>query len=200
MMVYCIGLTGNIASGKSTVAGYFAKLGVDVINADAIAKKLTEREQPAFHDIISHFGTSILMSTGELNRRQLRKLIFNDSNERLWLEKCLHPLIQNQIEHEVSTIKTPYCLIEIPLLIDKKKYPYLNRVLLVKADPEQQIKRFMTRDNSSREDALAILATQSDINKHIALADDILVNTGSLATLESNVVDLNDKYLQYAML
>ena len=197
--MYCIGLTGNIASGKSTVAGYFSKLGVTVINADDIAKKLTASKQPAFHEIISHFGQSVLTTTGELDRRHLRQLIFNNSNERLWLEKLLHPLIRNQIEHEIGKITTPYCLIEIPLLTDRFNYPYLNRVLLVQAEPEQQIARFMSRDKGSREDAIAILATQADKNTQLKLADDILINTDSLAELQAGVVVLHNKYMQHAL-
>ncbi len=198
-MVYCIGLTGNIACGKSTAANYFAKLGVSVINADEIAKELTACNQPAFHDIITHFGDSILTASGEINRRYLRQLVFSDVEERLWLERLLHPLIRNHIEHRIGNVKTPYCLIEIPLLYDKSNYPYLNRILLIDADLEQQIARFMTRDKDSRETALAILATQANATERHPLADDILKNTGSLADLQNNVAALHEKYLQYAL-
>ena len=199
IIVYCVGLTGNLASGKSTVASYFAKLGVDVINADDIAKKLTTSKQHAYYQIISHFGDSVLTATGELNRQYLRQLIFSNSQERLWLEGLLHPLIRKQIAQRIEQVKSPYCIIEIPLLLDRSHYPYLNQVLLIQAEAEQQIMRFMARDNSSREVALAILATQADKNKQRALADDILINTGSLAELQSTVRMLHKKYLDYAM-
>ena len=198
--MYCVGLTGSIASGKSTVAHYFSALNVDVINADEIAKELTSNNQPAFHKIVSHFGQTALTTTGELNRRYLRQLIFGNPQERLWLETLLHPLIRNEIKRKVSKLKTPYCLIEIPLLTDRSKYPYLNRVLLVQAAFEQQIARLITRDISSREDALAILATQSNHDIQLALADDILINTCSLAELQTHVASLHAKYLQYSFL
>jgi dephospho-CoA kinase len=196
--MYCIGLTGQLASGKSTVATYFSKLGVDVINADLIAKELTVSNQPAFTEIINHFGQSVLTTTGELDRRRLRQLIFNDTHERLWIEKLLHPLIRNEIIRKINEVKTPYCLIEIPLLTDKAHYPYLNRVLLVQAEPEQQISRFMTRDNGTREEALAIVATQASKNEHRTLADDVLFNTGSLADLKHHVEELHANYLSRA--
>lgn len=196
--MYCIGLTGNIASGKSTVAGYFAALGVDVINADDIAKELTAKDEPAFDDIIRHFGKTVLTASGELNRRHLRQLVFDNSQERLWLEKLLHPLIRNQIEYRIRNVKSPYCIIEIPLLLDRNNYPYLNRVLLVQADLKQQIERFMARDSGSEHDARAILATQADDAKRQAWADDILLNTGSLSTLEDKVAALHAKFVHYA--
>ena len=196
--MFCIGLTGPIASGKSTVAKAFSTLGIDVVSADAIAKSLTAKQAPALHPIVAHFGSSVLTSSGELNRRHLRELIFQNPNERLWLEALLHPLIRKQIETEISQTKSPYCVIEIPLLTDRTTYPYLNRVLLVQADPAQQVARCMARDNASKEEVLAILASQTDMNTLIKLADDILLNTGSLAELQDKVASLHANYLYYA--
>jgi len=93
-MIYCVGLTGNIASGKSTVAQIFTDLGIDVINADHIAKELTVKNSQALKEIVTHFGIGVLNDEGQLNRRVLRELIFNNSLERLWLENLLHPLIR----------------------------------------------------------------------------------------------------------
>lgn len=194
--MYCIGLTGNIASGKSTVASYFATLGIDVISADIIAKQLTAKNQPAFQEITNHFGKTVVTSAGELDRPYLRQLIFKDAAERLWLEKFLHPLIRKQIEAQVQIAKSPYCIIEIPLLRDGSLYPYLNRILLVEAKTDQQIERLISRDNSSRKDSLAILATQADTHTLHKLADDILENTGSLAELQKKVSHLHQGYLE----
>lgn len=197
--MYCVGLTGNIASGKSTVAAYFATLGVDVISADAIAKQLTAKTQPALQEIINHFGEAVLTSNGELDRPYLRQLIFKHPEERLWLEKYLHPLIRKQIEALVQVAKSPYCLIEIPLLRDRSLYPYLNRVLLVEAKTDQQIKRLISRDNSSKKESLAILATQANQHTLHKLADDILENTSSLAELQKKVKQLHKLYLDRAL-
>lgn len=197
-MVYCIGLTGHLASGKSTVAHYFAQLGVDVIHADEIAKELTARNQPAYREIIHHFGTAVLTSAGELDRRHMRQLIFSKPDERIWLENLLHPLIRKEIEYKVNQSQAPYCLIEIPLLTERSHYPYLNRVLLVQTTPEQQISRFVIRDNGTKEDALAILATQPDKTKLLKMADDILMNTGSVEGLQEKIRVLHNQYLGYA--
>lgn len=196
--MYCVGLTGNIASGKSTVASQFANLGIDVISADLIAKKLTAIGQPAFKQIVKHFQPTVLTPTGELNRRHLRELIFNSDEDRLWLETLLHPLIREQIQHEISHCHTPYCLIEIPLLTDKSSYPYLNRVLLVLAKHEQQIARLNWRDGSSREQSLAILKTQANETTLRMLADDVLMNDGSLEALQAQIIQLNHQYLSIA--
>jgi len=195
--VYCVGLTGNIASGKSTVASYFANLGIDVISADKIARELTNKDQPAQQVIVRHFGNAALTQTGELDRRYLRELIFKNPIERRWLENYLHPLIRKEIEHKIQTIKSPYCIIEIPLLRDRKLYPYLQRILLVEAETKQQIARLEKRDQCSEKDTYAILATQPNHQILHELADDIVTNTGSLAVLETNIEKLHACYLQY---
>jgi dephospho-CoA kinase len=195
-----VGLTGNIASGKSTVASYFAALGIDIISADQVAKRLTQKPQPAFQAIATHFGDAAITTTGELDRRYLRHVIFHHPEERLWLENYLHPLIRQQIEIQANAVTSSYCIIEIPLLTDRSLYPYLKRVLLVEAEKEQQISRLATRDNSSKKDALAILATQANQQRLHELADDILTNTGSLAALQKKVALLHEHYLACAVM
>lgn len=193
--MYCVGLTGSIASGKSTVANYFKVLGVDVICSDTIAKALTVPSMPAFASIIEHFGPHLLTPSNTLDRAKLRQIIFNHSNERVWLEQLLHPLIRRDIEKKIQASSSPYCLIDIPLLTKKSDYPYLNRLLLIKAGDGIQLERLIRRDNSSKEDALLILATQKKTTLKEALADDILDNTGSLAQLQKKVAALHKKYL-----
>jgi len=194
--MYCIGLTGGIASGKSTVSSYFLTLGIDVISADHIARTLTTSNQPAFDAIKQHFGIDVVTKDGELNRQTLRQIIFSSTHERQWLERLLHPLIRKQIELEVSQCSSPYCVIEIPLLQDKSDYPYLNRVLLIEAGPEQQLTRLMIRDKSSKEQALAIIATQT----RPAMADDQIMNNGSIEQLQEKVDALHRQYLYCALL
>ena len=196
--LYCVALTGNIASGKSTVANEFAKLGIELISADQIAKELTAKDTPAFRQIVNHFGLTILAENGELNRRQLREVVFADAKQRLWLEQLLHPLIRQQIAQKISLMHGPYCLIEIPLLVNKADYPYLNRVLLVTADPEQQLARIMDRDQCNKGEALAILATQAKESSHREIADDILSNTQNFEAMKSQVTLLHQKYLNLA--
>ena len=128
--MFCIALTGTIASGKSTVAQMFAKYSIPVISADAIAKEITRKDAVCYHPIINYFGTSVLIpETGELDRKRLRTLIFADPKKRVWLESLMHPLIRTIIEQRVLMAESPYCVVEIPLLLDRKLYPYIQRVL-----------------------------------------------------------------------
>lgn len=196
--MYCVGLTGNIASGKSTVASFFKERGIKVISADEIARKLTTPGQTALNKIENYFGNSVINNTGELNRAALREIIFTDPKQRLWLEKLLHPLIRQEIANEIRITNSPYCVIEIPLLNDRKSYPYLNRVLLVLAEREQQIERVMHRDKSTRKQALQILATQANNLNRREIADDIVVNDDSLTELEKKIENLHYQYLQFA--
>ena len=196
-MVFCIGLTGTIGSGKSSVLNCFSQLGSEIINADDVSKKLTMQGSPALKKIIHHFGPSIMHASGDLNRRALRDRIFKDPNERLWLEKWLHPLIRKEIKRRIQQIKSPYCVIEIPLLTDKSRYPYLQRVLLIQTTLELQIARCMARDHHSKDEILAILATQADNQTLSSLADDTIINTGPLEALQTEVEKLHTKYLSF---
>lgn len=197
-MVYCIGLTGNIASGKSTVAAIFSELGIDVINADKISRDLTAKNQAAYNFIIEHFGPEILLEDGELNRRHLRDIIFSNSDERRWLEELLHPMIRSGIEHELAKCTSPYCVIEIPLLFNTEHYPYVNRVLLVTASVDTQISRVMQRDQCSVIKAQAILSVQPDLEMRLKLADDVIHNNSSYDDLYQQSIALHKIYLQKA--
>lgn len=197
-MVYSVGLTGNIASGKSTVAEFFSELGIDVIYADRISKELTSKNTPYYQDIISHFGSSVILQNGNLNRKRIRDIIFSSSNERLWLENLLHPAIRKKIEEQLVVCTSPYCLIEIPLLFNKNHYPYLQKILLVIAPLESQLDRIIKRDHCTKEQALAILATQPNLEQRLEAADDILVNESGLSELKEKVSKLHKKYLKQA--
>lgn len=194
-MVYCVGLTGGIASGKSTAAEVFTELGIHVVNADNISRILTTQGQDAYTQIVAHYGPEILNEHNELNRNALRTIIFSDPKERTWLEQLLHPLIRQKIKEQVGLTTTPYCIVEIPLLIDKKAYPYINRVLLIQAPKHIQIERLMQRDKCNQEQALSILAAQPDTNLRLKNADDIIINDGGTDKLKTAIIDLHHKYL-----
>ncbi len=197
--MYCIGLTGTIASGKSTVASFFYEHGVDIISADHIAKSLTAADEPALKEIAKHFGPDILTPAGELNRRKLRGLIFKNTHHRQWLEQLLHPLIRSKIEAEVRVSKANYCLIEIPLLTNRADYPYLNRILLILTNKHLQLGRLKFRDNLSLTEASAILDVQANEESYKALADDVLLNDGNLEDLREKVAELNLTYAKFAL-
>ncbi|MCW8418747.1 dephospho-CoA kinase [Fluoribacter dumoffii] len=195
-MVYCVGLTGGIGSGKTTVAELFSRLGIEVIHADKISRELTQKDKSAYKRILEHYGNRILLDDGELDRSKLREIIFSAPKERDWLEHLLHPLIREVIKQRVAASLSPYCMIEIPLLISKEAYPYINRILLLCAPEELQISRLMQRDQCSKEQAQAILAAQPDIEKRLDSADDIVINNRDIEQLSQKVNDLHYTYLQ----
>lgn len=194
-MTYGVGLIGSMGSGKSTVADYFAQRGVTFFSADQVAKELTRQGQPAFDKIIAFFGQNMLTSEGELDRRRLRQLIAKNQTKKAWLEQLLHPLIRQQLEQMISQATGVYCLIEIPLLTSKQQYPYLQRILYVHADQAHKIQRIMARDQCTLAEAQAMLRIQINENIQRALADDIIVNAGSLDDLRRQVGELHQRYM-----
>lgn len=189
-----VGLTGGIGSGKSSVANLFAKLGVPIIDADVIAKELTLQNKLAFRPIIEHFGQTILQENGDLNRKKLREIIFKDSGEKIWLEKLLHPLIEEEIQNQLALIKAPYCVLVIPLLLEVSPYHFIDRILVIDTLPENQIERVMSRDQLQKEEVLAIMQTQLNRIKRLSQAHDVIINNGDLKDLEEKVELLHQFY------
>jgi dephospho-CoA kinase len=197
-MTYCVGLTGDIASGKTTVANLFSRLGIDIISADKIAKELTQKNQPAYEKILAHYGIKLLHEDGSINRKMLRTIIFSNPEERIWLEELLHPLIKEELKKAANSCKTPYCIIELPLLITKQTYPYLNKILLIKSLVPLQIARVMQRDQCTEEEAKAILKTQPHLSQRLEHADEVLINDRNTEELEKKVKALHHQYLHEA--
>ena len=193
-MTLKIGLTGGIASGKSTVGHYFKELGIPVLNADHIAHSLTTKEGNGYQPIVDHFGPSILTDTQEINRKLLRQTIFNQPQEKQWLENLLHPLIRATLKEMISQITAPYCIIEIPLLTESKAIDFIDRILVVDCPEAVQIERLIKRDATSQEEALRLLETQNSREKRLERADDVLENTGDLIQLKNRVQELNRHY------
>jgi len=190
-----IGLTGGIGSGKSTVAKLFADLGVPIIDADLIARELTQPQTFALDQISYHFGSSILKSDGTLNRPQLRQLIFSDPQKRLWLEKLLHPLIQQEIKRQIDKLNAPYCILVIPLLVESGAYSFINRILVVDTSEENQIQRLQERDQMTPSEVKAIMQTQATRDTRLAQAHDVIHNHGDQKELSQQVQKLHELYL-----
>ena len=140
-MRYIVALTGGIGSGKSTVANAFADLGINVIDADIIARQVVEPGAPALHAIADHFGANMIAADGTLQRRALRERIFANPEEKNWLNALLHPLIQQETQHQIQQATSPYVLWVVPLLVENSLYKKANRVLVVDVSPETQLKR-----------------------------------------------------------
>lgn len=194
-MTDVVGLTGGIGSGKSTVAELFEKLGTPIIDADLIARDLTETNQPVYLAIIHHFKEKIVLKDGSLDRTKLRQIVFENENERKWLENLLHPLIQEKIEKEIKKISAPYCIVIIPLLFEVTPYHFINRILVVDTPKEQQINRVKLRDRTDSITIEKILQTQVHRQHRLAGADDIIINDGKIADLIPQVKKLHKKYM-----
>jgi dephospho-CoA kinase len=197
--MWCVGLTGGIGSGKTTVAGLFAALGVWIIDADVIAHALTEPGAAGHAKVAAHFGPAILTADGRLDRQALRGLIARHSEAKTWLENTLHPLILADIRRQIQQIEAPYCLVVIPLLAESAlRVDFLDRVCVVDA-PEALRKHWAAqRDQVCVADIEAIIAIQSPREKRLALADDVIVNDQDLSALKAQVQKLHQQYLQMA--
>lgn len=197
--IFCVGLTGGIGSGKTTVADAFAKLGATVIDADVIAREVTVQGTPGYRAIAKHFGAGMLTSTAELDRQKLRSLVFQDAEAKHWLENLLHPLILQAIREQISRATTPYCIIVIPLLVETAvTVDFLDRICVVDAPETLRIQWASQRDQVPPADIRAVMAGQSSREQRLAVADDVVVNDGDLAALEKQVKKLHRQYLQIA--
>jgi dephospho-CoA kinase len=194
-----IGLTGGIASGKSTVTQRFAELGVPVIDADVASRHVVEPGEPGLEQVVHRFGPGILDTNGSLDRRALRALIFSDPASRHALDAILHPLIRAEMEDQAATARGPYLVLAIPLLVEGgRARNRVDRVLVVDVDETTQLKRVQTRDGGTADQARAILASQASRETRLAAADDVLWNSGSVADLRQSVDRLHEQYLQLA--
>jgi dephospho-CoA kinase len=193
-----VALTGGIASGKTTVADLFATLGVPVIDTDVIAREVVEPGQPALTQVVETFGPEVLGSDGRLDRRRLRERIFADPGARRRLEAILHPAIRAEMERQSPAADGPYQMLVIPLLTEGKRRDHVDRVLLVDTPEELQIQRLMARDGVSHAQAQASLNAQATRAERLAMADDVVRNTGRPEDLRDAVAALHAKYLQLA--
>jgi dephospho-CoA kinase len=191
-------LTGGIASGKSTVATRFAELGVPVIDADVVARQVVEPGRPGLDQVVARFGSEILNQRGELDRAKLRSRIFQTPAERRALEQILHPLIRSEMNAQAASVRAPYLIMAIPLLVEGgAAHERVDRVLVVDVPEDVQIERLRLRDGTTQEQARAITASQAQRQDRLAVADDVLANAGDMEQLKGAVDRLHAQYLQW---
>ncbi len=194
-MPYVVALSGGVASGKSTIANLFAQLGVPIIDADIIARQVVEVGTDALAQIVKHFSTEILLPNGELDRSQLREIIFNNDHERLWLNNLLHPIIHQITQKQIAKQTAPYVIWVVPLLIENNLHQLADRVLMVDVPETLQMERLIYRDKISESLAKRMIRTQVPLAERLSYADDIIVNNGNLASLSEQVNKLHQQYL-----
>lgn len=194
-----IGLTGGIASGKSTVERLFAAHGVPVIDSDVIAREVVAPGTPGLALVRARFGDAVLLEDGSLDRRALRRLVFEDPTARRDLEAIVHPLIRRAMTEQSAAAKGPYQINVIPLLVEGGRRAGIDRVLVVDCPEALQIERVMQRDQVTEPEARAILAAQTSRSARLAAADDVIVNDGDAAALQAQVDALHAIYLHWAV-
>ena len=195
-----IGLTGGIASGKSTVADLFAEHGVTIIDTDVIARDVVEPGQPALEKIKQTFGDAVLTAAGGLDRAAMRQLVFADDEARRKLEAIVHPRIQAETLSQVAAATGDYIIVVVPLLANSPLRHELDRILVVDCDEQTQIERLLARDAETEEQARRILAAQSSRAERLAIADDVIENNSTLQDLAAQVSAFGDRYTELAHL
>jgi dephospho-CoA kinase len=195
---YRIGLTGGIASGKSTAAKFFGALGIPILDSDQIARDVVEPGQPPLERLVKRFGPSILTADGHLDRPALRDIVFSDPMARADLEALTHPAIGAAMEARSAEAGGPYQVLVIPLLVEKNLSSHVDRVLVVDCDEELQVRRLRDRDGSSPEQAQAILGAQAPRAARLRAADDVITNEADMSAVQDQVAALHARYLELA--
>jgi len=193
-----VGLTGGIASGKSTVADLFAHLGVPVIDLDVIARQVVEPGSTGLEAVVSAFGGDVLGADGGLDRARLRTRVFDDPAARKKLESILHPRILAETVRQCEGAGGPYQVVVVPLLVESGLTGWVDRVLVVDCPPETQMARLAGRDGATRDQARAILAAQASREARLAVADDVIDNAGARDALTEAVNRLDAAYREMA--
>jgi len=193
-----IGLTGGIGSGKSTVAGYFADLGINIVDADQLAHALVEPGKPAFDSIVATFGNACLSPGGTLDRAWLRRRIHTNPEDKHKLEDILHPAIRARMTDLLNKSESPYTIAVIPLLLETGQTGLVDRILVVDVSEAQQRTRVASRDSLPDDEITNIMKSQTDRSTRLSSADDVISNEQDLDSLHAQVETLHRHYLELA--
>ena len=193
-----IGLTGGIGSGKTAVSDLLGQKGIDVVDADVVARQVVEPGSKALQQISDTFGTEFLLTDGNLNRAKLRETIFSDVEAKTKLNQIMQPAIRNELLLQLKSATSCYVILSAPLLLENKLEGYCDRVLVVDVDEATQVQRATKRDSVDIEQIKAIIASQIDRKSRLAKATDIIDNSGTLAELQKQVDEIHQKYLTLA--
>lgn len=195
-MSLIVGVTGGIGSGKSAATDHFASLNITIVDADLVSRIIVEPGRPALTAIVDHFGPDILQSDGQLDRVTLRQRVFADSNERQWLEQLTHPLIGEEIMHQLSQSKSAYTILASPLLLETTQKDLCDITVVVDVPEEVQLQRTMARDANDAAQVRRIMAAQMPRQQRLQLADEVIDNSGDLEHLYQQVEQLHQQFLR----
>lgn len=180
MSTIIIGLTGGIACGKTTASDFFADHGIEIIDADLVAREVVQPGQPALEEITKAFGSSVLQADGALDRAKMRKLIFAQADKRAQLEAILHPLIRQRMADQLAKCEGHYAIYSVPLLVESGLNKLADRVLVIDVEEAVQLERLLSRDGITLSQAKAMIAAQLSREDRNRAADDIIDNSGTL--------------------
>lgn len=198
MSEFIVGLTGGIASGKTTVSDHFGALGVTIIDADIIARQVVAVGTPALKAIQDHFGNQAILDNGQLNREWLRNTIFAHNESKQWLNELMHPIIREEMLLQCRQASSIYCILSVPLLIENNLNALVDRILVVDVDPKVQLARAMIRDGSQQSIIEGIIHSQCDRQTRLAAAHNVIDNSKGLHQLNSQIAKLHEQYIQLA--
>jgi len=194
---YVVGLTGGIGSGKTTVTDIFTELGVDIVDADLVAREVVQPNTPTLKAIEEHFGSHFILDDGTLNRTALRSQVFANEADKTWLNNLLHPLIRETMLKKIAACHSSYCILVAPLLIENGLQNLVNRIVVVDVSEQTQLSRVVARDPSSKEEVERIIASQITRDERLKAADDIIDNESSdRQALKNKIQKLHQKFLQ----
>lgn len=196
--MFIVGITGGIGSGKTAVSDRFQNLGITVVDADLCSRVVVEKGRPALAAITEKFGNNILDANGELDRALLRSKIFNNADDKKWLESLLHPLIAEELFAQLAAAKSEYVILASPLLVESGQYQMCDRVLVVDVPVSTQIERTTKRDANEKEQVERIIASQATREQRLEKATDVINNTQGLELLDREVARLHPKFLSLA--
>lgn len=199
--MYAVVVTGGIASGKSAVTSRFEAKGITVVDADVAAREVVAAGSDGLRQVVARFGDDVLLPDGTMDRAKVRGLVFADSQARQDLEAIIHPRVRDWMITKCEAATSPYVLAAIPLFTEvgaRNAYPWIDRVLVIDAMLDTQLKRLMSRDDATEELALKMIAAQATRAQRLAVADDIINNDGTLESLDAPIAELDGLYRKLA--
>ena len=190
-----VGLTGGIGSGKSAAASFFKNEGINVIDADEVAKEVVEKDTPGFKKVVEYFGAEIIHADGSIDRAKLRKEVFESVEKREALESITHPLVQEKMSERILASQSPYSIIEVPLIFETKSMSSYDRVLVIDCESKLQLERAAIRDNNSSDFIQNIINSQCSREERLSIANDVISNNDSLKKLQIRSLAMHHFYL-----